>query len=142
MTNYNEPINKIIFTDEQIVEIERLSARLPIDKICYHMGIAEPTFWDLRKRDPRCLEAYKRGRARLEAEMAGNVIDGALGIGELKGDTPRLMFYLKTQCDWREKEKEQVTVEKKQLTNEELEEQEEESRLFLEFKKERKNAVK
>lgn len=138
MSNYNEPVNKITFDDEEIKEIERLSARLPIEKICFYMGIAESTFEELRKRDPRCLRAYKRGRAKLEFEMADNVINGGLGIGELKGDTPRLMFYLKTQCDWREIKEIQEVKSFVEPTSEELKDKAEEARLFLEFKEQRK----
>ncbi|MGB1192856.1 MAG: hypothetical protein ACPG3T_08015, partial [Pseudomonadales bacterium] len=48
-------------------------------------------------RNPAILERYKKGRAKAKGSIAGGLLKKARA-----GDTASQIFYLKTQCGWRE----------------------------------------
>ena len=87
----------IVLTDEQIVQVEALAAYLPIDMIADYLGIHQTTFNELKKRDERISHAYARGRAKAIGSMAQSLVKKGLG-----GDTPAMVFYLRTQGKWKE----------------------------------------
>ena len=84
-------------SDAQIVQIEKLAAALPLHQIADVFGISDSTLRRRMEEDPRVLEAYKRGKANVDAQIAGSLVQKALN-----GDTTSQIFYLKTQCGWRE----------------------------------------
>lgn len=86
---------KITLTDDQILQVEALSAYLSIEQIADYFGFSEDTFYELKKRDPRVLRAYKKGKARAIGRVARKLttlID--------EGDVTAIIFYLKTQGGW------------------------------------------
>lgn len=89
-------------TDKQIQEVETLSAVLNTSQIADYLGISHVTFKAIRERDERVSFAYKKGKARAIASIAGNLIQSAK-----TGNTTAQMFYLKTQAGWKEREVEQ-----------------------------------
>jgi hypothetical protein len=88
---------KVILTDEQIVEVGALSAYLSIEQIADHLGISRPTFYAIMDRQPDVGLQYKKGKARaIEGAAKSLIMQGH------DGNTTALMFYLKTQAGWKE----------------------------------------
>jgi hypothetical protein len=86
---------KIILDEAQIAQVEALSAYLSIEQIANYFGFSEDTFYELKKRDPRILRAYKKGKAKaigIVASKLMKLID--------QGDVTAIIFYLKTQGGW------------------------------------------
>tara|TARA_Y100001972_G_scaffold52879_1_gene64741 strand:+ start:757 stop:1053 length:297 start_codon:yes stop_codon:yes gene_type:complete len=52
---------------------------------------------DYCKEIPDILERYKKGRTKVKSLIAGRLIQKAT-----EGDTASQIFYLKTQCGWKE----------------------------------------
>ena len=88
---------EITLTDEQLKELEALSAICTLDQIADHLGIGRSTFKRLKERDERILNLYKKGRARGHRIIASTLFKKAAG-----GDTTAMIFYLKTQSQWSE----------------------------------------
>jgi len=109
MSHYDDEreINKggrplVELTEQQITELGALSAVLNTNQIADYFGISHVTFKAIRDRDERVSFAYKNGKAKAIASIAGNLISQAKS-----GNTSAQMFYLKTQAGWREQEPEQ-----------------------------------
>ncbi|SDI00066.1 hypothetical protein [Nitrosomonas sp. Nm132] len=85
-------------TDEQRSEVETLAAFLSQDQIADYFGIARATFLAMMERDTDILIRYKKGKAKAISSIANGLIQKARG-----GDAACMMFYLKTQAGWREK---------------------------------------
>ena len=86
---------KITMDESQIAQVEALSAYLSIEQIANYFGFSEDTFYELKKRDPRVLRAYKKGKAKaigIVASKLMKLID--------QGDVTAAIFYLKTQGGW------------------------------------------
>jgi hypothetical protein len=66
-----------------------------------YLGIGERTFRDILNRDERVLAAYKKGKSRQIAKVAGWLFDKCEA-----GDTTAMIFFLKTQAGWRETDRE------------------------------------
>ena len=86
---------KITLDESQIAQVEALSAYLSIEQIADYCGFSEDTFYELKKRDPRVLRAYKKGKAKAIDKVARNLITLAD-----QGDVTATIFYLKTQAGW------------------------------------------
>jgi hypothetical protein len=87
-------------TDEQKAQVEALAAVLSQDQVADYFGIARNTFSAMMERDQEVFERYKRGKARAIKDVSQGLLQKAL-----QGDTVCMMFYLKTQAGWREKDK-------------------------------------
>jgi IS30 family transposase len=88
---------EVELTAEEIAEVETLAAVLSTQDIADYFGIGRTTFYALMERNPAISERYKKGRAKAKTSIAGNLIKKARA-----GDTTSQIFYLKTQCGWRE----------------------------------------
>ena len=88
---------EIELTPEQIDQIEHLSATLTTEDIADYFGIGRTTFYRLMERNSDILERYKKGRTKVKSLIAGRLIQKAT-----EGDTASQIFYLKTQCGWKE----------------------------------------
>ena len=97
MSQSNAGRPEIELTQEQIVEVETLAAVLSTEDIADYFGIGRTTFYRLMDRNPAILERYKKGRAKAKGSIAGGLLKKARA-----GDTTSQIFYLKTQCGWRE----------------------------------------
>jgi hypothetical protein len=84
-------------TDDQVAQVEKLAAVLNQEQIADVLGIHDATLRRRMKDDPRVLRAYKKGRASAASKIAASLLQKALA-----GDTTSAIFYLKTQCGWRE----------------------------------------
>ena len=88
---------EIELTEKQIDEVETLAAVLSTGDIADYFGISRTTFYRLLQRNSDILERYKKGRTRVKSIIAGRLIQKAT-----EGDTASQIFYLKTQCGWKE----------------------------------------
>lgn len=88
------------FTDEQVAQVEALSAYLSIHDIAYFFNVSERSFFDIKNRDPRVEEAYKKGKAKAISFVASKLMN----IIREEENTPTklsaIIFYLKTQANW------------------------------------------
>lgn len=88
------------FTDEQVAQVEALSAYLSIHDIAYFFNVSERSFFDIKNRDPRVEEAYKKGKAKAISFVASKLMN----IIREEENTPTklsaIIFYLKTQAGW------------------------------------------
>jgi hypothetical protein len=95
---------------QQVRQIERLAAIMPMYQICDFFGISEQTLRRRMMEDPEIKAAYARGRATAHAELGGTLLDRARG-----GCTKSLEFYLRTQAGWSEKSHVDITTDGKAL---------------------------
>lgn len=86
-------------TQEQISELTALSAVLNKAQIADYFGICENTLRAIENRQPEVFEAYKKGKSKAIANVAGNLIAQAKN-----GNAAAAIFYLKTQAGWTEKQ--------------------------------------
>ena len=91
-------------TEAQRAEVETLAAVLTAAQMADYFGIGRTTLFALMDRDPDIAERYKRGKARAVGAIAQSLIAKARG-----GDTACMIFFLKTQAGWREKDRLEVT---------------------------------
>lgn len=84
-------------SEEQISEVRALSSVLSKDQVADYFGVSHVTFNAIEKRQPEVELAYKQGKARAIADIAGNLIGQAR-----QGNTAASIFYLKTQAGWKE----------------------------------------
>ncbi len=90
---------KIVFTEEQTNQVEKLSAVLNRSQIADYFSIGETTLISIEARQPEVREAYKRGRAVAAAAIATSLMNQAQ-----RGNISAAIFYLKTQAGWSEKQ--------------------------------------
>lgn len=91
----------IEFTEDQITQLEALSAVLTKGQIADYFGISETTLRAIEQRQSEVSDAYKKGRVKQFASMGSNLIQLAK-----KGNVAANIFYLKTQAGWKEQEAE------------------------------------
>ena len=86
----------IVFTPEQVAQVEALAAYLSIPQICDYFGISQKSINNIKDRQPDVFTAYVKGRAKCIASVAQKgIIQKAL-----EGDSKAAMFYLRTQAGW------------------------------------------
>ena len=90
---------KIVFTQDQIEQVEKLASLLTKGQLCDYLGITGPTFRAIEKRQEEVSFAYKKGKAKAIVTVGSNLIKQAQ-----KGNMTAAIFYLKTQAGWREAE--------------------------------------
>lgn len=90
----------------------------PQDDVARLMGKASSTFRD----NEAAKAAFEDGKAEIKAKIAGKLVEKAL-----KGDTVSQIFYLKTQCGWKETSRQEhsgvngAPIEYRNLSDEEVE---------------------
>ena len=97
----------VVLSDEQIKEVEELAANMTIQQIANYFGMGETTFYEIKNRVAEVAEAYKKGKSKGIKEATN-----LLWINMKAGDTTSIIFYLKTQAGWNEKQ----LVEAKDVT--------------------------
>jgi|TARA_R110000822_G_scaffold203139_2_gene340103 hypothetical protein len=90
-------VDPIVFSKEQVIEVEALAAVLSKAQLANYFCIAESTFRAIEKRQPEVDMAYRRGRSNQIANMGKNLVELAQ-----TGNVTANIFYLKTQGGWRE----------------------------------------
>lgn len=76
---------------------------VPEKAMCVKLGISQDTFYKNKRENPEFSEALNKGRAVLEEVVVGK-LTGIMLNDAHKGQLPALMFYLKTQAHWRERD--------------------------------------
>lgn len=84
-------------TEDEIAQMEALSAFLPLEKVADFLGIGRRTLYNIFERDPEIEARYKKGKAKAIASVAQGVVKRAIA-----GDNQCSFFYLKTQAGWKE----------------------------------------
>lgn len=87
------------FNQDQINLVEKLASVLSKAQLSDYFGISENTFRAVEERQPEVSEAYKRGKGRAIASVAGNLVNQAQN-----GNVTAAIFYLKTQAGWKEQD--------------------------------------
>jgi hypothetical protein len=87
----------VVFTPEQIIELQALAAVLTKAQIADYFDISENTLRAVEERQPEVSAAYKKGRVKQIVAMASNLIQLAKA-----GNVAANIFYLKTQANWKE----------------------------------------
>lgn len=88
----------VAFSDSDVVMIEKLASVLTKKQLAEYYCISETTFREIEKRQPEVSDAYKKGKSKAIASVAGNLVNQAQN-----GNTAAAIFYLKTQAGWTEK---------------------------------------
>jgi len=96
----------VVFTDEQITQVEALSAVMSKGQIADYFGISPTTFREVEGRQPEVSDRYKKGKAKAIGAIGQSLITQATN-----GNLGAAIFYLKTQAGWREQDGEVVSRE-------------------------------
>tara|TARA_R110000868_G_scaffold42137_4_gene142952 strand:- start:952 stop:1326 length:375 start_codon:yes stop_codon:yes gene_type:complete len=94
------------FDQDQINLVEKLASVLTKAQLSDYLGISETTFRAVEERQPEVSDAYKKGRSKAIASVAGNLINQAQS-----GNMTAAIFYLKTQAGWKEQDTTNITAE-------------------------------
>ncbi len=97
----------VVLSDEQIIELEEMAAYFTIEQIADYFDICADTFYEIKKRQHEVFRVYKKGRMRKIYRYAKILENKAFGMNEnemLKYDTASIIFFLKTQGSWSEKQ--------------------------------------
>ena len=84
-------------SEEDIIQVESLASVLSSEQIADYFGICRATFYEIMKNNPEVSGRYKKGRAKAIGSVAKSLLTKAQS-----GDTPSMIFYLKTQAGWKE----------------------------------------
>lgn len=84
-------------SEDDIIQVESLASVLSSEQIADYFGICRTTFYEIMKNNTEVSERYKRGRAKAIGSVAKSLLTKAQS-----GDTPSMIFYLKTQAGWKE----------------------------------------
>jgi len=95
----------VVFTPEQIIELQALSAVLNKTQVADYFGITEKTLREVEARQPEVSTAYKKGKVKQIASMGSNLVQLAKA-----GNVSANIFYLKTQGGWKEQESEAIEI--------------------------------
>ena len=91
-------------------QVEELASRgLTMEQIAISLGIGESTLYAKQKKSAEIREAIKRGKQRGVATIANKLYEAAEG-----GNMAAMIFFLKTQGGWTEKQ----IIETKDTTDE------------------------
>jgi hypothetical protein len=95
----------VVFTEEQIIELQALSSVLNKSQVADYFDITEKTLREIEARQPEVSTAYKKGKVKQIASMGSNLVQLAKA-----GNVSANIFYLKTQGGWKEQEAEPVEI--------------------------------
>lgn len=92
-------IPKKVFTRLEIDRIEGYAAYHTIEDIAAFFGYSQSQFNRLKNQDINVMNAYKRGRFKALSMVGGKLMEQIEN-----NNLTAIMFYLKTQGGWREKQ--------------------------------------
>jgi hypothetical protein len=127
----------IELSEDQLEDLNILSAICTLDEIADYFCIARETFRRIRVRDEEVFSLYKKGRVKAKKIMGSRLFKK----GVIEGDTTAMIFYMKTQGGWKEAKEEPEEKPVKIETPEEIEAKMEEIRLYIQWKEEQKLAL-
>jgi len=86
-----------VLNKKELRDVERLAAVLNAEQVADFLGVSRRTFFYIMGRQDEAKEAYRKGRSKAAATVGGGLLQRAID-----GDTVSAIFYLKTQCGWKE----------------------------------------
>ncbi|WP_424411218.1 helix-turn-helix domain-containing protein [Pasteurella sp. PK-2025] len=104
----------LTFTNEQLAQIEALSAFLTMEQIADYFGTTRQTLSKIMERQPEVSLRYKKGKTKAISVIGKSLFDQARG-----GNISAQIFYLKTRGGW--KETQTVEVESNESNKIEIE---------------------
>lgn len=107
----------VVLTGEQIAQVKALSAYLSVEDIAGYLKIGPTCFREIRKRQPEVDEAYRQGVAEARSFVASKLMGYLKEKDNSSTKLQAIMFYLKTQGGWREKQDVNVSNEDGTLKN-------------------------
>ena len=72
----------IIFSDEQIAQVEALAAFLTLEQMADYFGIEKSSFYALFNRQPEVFQKYKKGRATKIVAIAKSLYQRRHSFGD------------------------------------------------------------
>lgn len=93
--------------NEQLAQVEALSAFFTMDQIADYFGIVRNTFAAICERQPEVFARYKKGRANAIGAVAKSLIQQARD-----GNLTAQIFFLKTQGGWKENNQLEIEMKK------------------------------
>lgn len=97
MAKQKPGIKPMVFTNDQIKQVEALAAYLTVDQICDYLSICKQTFYNHMEVNPELRDAYRKGHAKAIGSVAQGLIKQAM-----EGNMTAAIFYLKTKGGWKE----------------------------------------
>ena len=97
-----------VLSKEQIEELEHLSAGMTVAQLAQYFGMGETTFNALKSKNVDIAEAYKKYRAKGISQAFGVLWD--IIMSKSPQSLTAVMFYLKTQAGYRERQEVEVGV--------------------------------
>jgi len=103
--------------EAEISQIEALAVHGHTQQeISNYLGFSDRTFRNIKKRDEDMFSAYTRGRMKAKSFVSSRLIDYIKSDIKSEMNLKAIMFYLKTQGGWMEKQ----VIETKDVTPPEL----------------------
>ena len=90
-------------TEEQLAKVPILAEVLTVSQMADYFGIHRDTFNEIAKRNEDVFRFYKKGKANAIADIGGGLLAKAR-----EGDLGAMIFFLKTQAQWRETNKVEI----------------------------------
>ena len=90
---------RIVLNEQQRENVKKLAGLLTVEQLADYLGIGRSTFFDIMDRDNEVSGLYKASRSKMIGGVSKSLIQKALD-----GDTSSMIFYLKTQAGWKEKQ--------------------------------------
>lgn len=85
-------------TEQEKGKVEAYAERMTAAQIADKLGIGRSTFYEIMRRDDTISGLYKKGKANGIHKVAGKLMDRIDA-----NDVTSIIFYLKTQAGWSEK---------------------------------------
>lgn len=98
------PAEPTTFSELQIQEVAELAETMTQGQIADHFGISVKTFQRVMERQPDVMTAYKKGKSSKIKYVASKLMDK---IND--GDLTAIIFFMKTQAGWTEKQAMELT---------------------------------
>ncbi len=88
---------RIVLTDDEVIQVEKLSAVLNTEQIANFFGIHPRSFDNILARDQNVRDAFDKGRSKALALVGGMLLKKALD-----GNLTAQIFFMKAQGGWRD----------------------------------------
>jgi len=98
------PVEPRVFTEEEVKTVGELAETMTQKQIADHFGISSATFERILRRQDDVMMAYKKGKSSKIQYVASKLMDKIED-----GDLTAIIFFMKTQAGWTEKQAMELT---------------------------------